>query len=107
MEIIVIRPPGDVQGKDIIDPLLATESAGIERGRVELDAQGTIKEIVNLQIVYRTNLKTGQLVEVHDALQGISWKAKITAISHKISKITDPSIFTELTLERPTTFILG
>ena len=104
MEIIVIRPPGDIQGEDIIDPLLSTEAAGVSRGQAELDIQGTVKDNVTLQIVYRSNLVTGQLVEVHDALQGVSWKGKLTAISHKISNTEEPSLFTEVSLERPSDF---
>lgn len=104
MEILVIRPPGDLPGDDIIDPLLSTEAVGVSRGRAELDSRATAKEIVGLQVMYRSNLKTGQLVEIHDALQGISWKGKITAITHRITSAASPSIFTELTIEKPSDF---
>ena len=104
MEIFVYRSPGDRQGPDIIDPLLSTEEVGRSRGRAELDALSTIKEIVTLQVVYRADLKTGQLVLIQDALQGASWKGKITNITHKVSNVKEPSVFTTLIIERPSDF---
>jgi hypothetical protein len=82
--IVVARYTGDRQGEDIVDRLLSSVDAQLSRGRAELDANATLQQTVDLTIVYRQGLELGQLVEVHDALQGRSYRGKITGISHRI-----------------------
>ncbi len=82
--IIAVRDAGDLQGEDIVDALLSTVTVQLERGRAELDAHSTIPQSVSLGVVFRTGLELGQLAEVHDAMQGKSYRGKITGISHRI-----------------------
>lgn len=106
MEIVVIRAPGNIQGEDIIEPLLSTEQAGVSRGRAELDARSTVMEEVQMDVVYRANLVPGQLVKVVDALQGTAWYGKIKAVQHRINNAASPSVISSLTIEHPTDFVV-
>lgn len=96
--VVVVRGIGDRKGQDIVDALLADTSAKIERGRVELDEHDKPSQDVTLEIVYRPGLRLGQLVEVHDSVQGVSWRGKIVEIAHRI---TIASHTTELRISRP------
>lgn len=96
--IVVFRGAGDRKGQDIIEALLSSTSAKLERGRVEMDENAKPAQSVTLEIVYRTGVRLGQLVEVHDSAQGKSWRGKISAITHRI---TQTSHITELTVLRP------
>lgn len=82
--IIVTRGAGNKRGEDIADALLSTVEAQLARGTAELDAHSTAPQTVNLSTVYRTGVSLGQLIEVHDALQGQSYRGKITGVSHRI-----------------------
>lgn len=97
--IVVFRGVGDKKGQDIVEALLSSTSAKLERGRVELDEHALPNQSVTMQIVYRAGVRLGQLVEVHDSTQGKSWRGKITAIAHKITKTKH---VTDLTISRPT-----
>lgn len=97
--IVVFRGVGDKKGQDIVEALLSSTSAKLERGRVELDEHALPNQSVTMQIVYRPGVRLGQLVEVHDSTQGKSWRGKITAIVHKITKTKH---VTDLTISRPT-----
>ena len=104
MEIIVIRFEGDRCGEDIVDALLTTEAAGLSRGRAELDKASTAMQQVDLVIVYKSGIRTGQLAEVHNQLEGYVWVGKIVGIQHNIAGVDDPSATTSLQLERVTDF---
>ena len=96
MKIIVARYEGDIQGLDVIDPLLTNILIGINRGRRELDI-GEGLQIVNLKAVYQTGLSKGDLIDVDDIYQGKVWKGIITGISH----VADgQKIVTQLAIKR-------
>ncbi|MBF0340925.1 MAG: hypothetical protein HQL95_08190 [Magnetococcales bacterium] len=80
-EIFCQRGDGAFRGADISDPLLATDDAKRSRGRAEIDAGESLQE-VSLTCLHRPGFMPGQLVEVHDALMGRSWRGKITSVSH-------------------------
>lgn len=96
--IIVTRYAGDKRGEDIVDALLTTVEAQLARGRAELDAHATTPQTVGLVTVFRAGVDTGQLAEVHDALQGAEYRAKITGVSHRID---GGKVNTVLDLVRP------
>ena len=95
--IIVVRNAGDLQGEDIVDALLSTVPVQLARGQAELDAHSSTPQSVSLDVVFRTGLELGQLAEVHDAMQGTSYRGKITGISHRIN---NGAVTTLLDLER-------
>jgi hypothetical protein len=97
--IVVFRGTGDKKGQDIVDALLSSTSAKLERGRVELDEHAMPIQSVSLDITYRPGVRLGQLVDVHDSTIGASWRGKITGIAHRITKT---SHVTELSIARPT-----
>jgi len=86
IDIIVLRHAGDKPGEDIVDSLLSTLEAALARGAYELDKYDDGQQPVTLSITYRPNVRLGQLVEVHDSLQGRSYRGKITSVSHRISR---------------------
>lgn len=81
--LLVIRYSGSIRGPNVVDPLLSTVEAKLERGRVEMDEHALIPQIVTMEIVHRSGVRNGQLVEVHDALQGGRWRGKIVGVTHK------------------------
>lgn len=93
--VVVIRYDGDIQGPDISDTLLAPLGAKLERGRVEMDAHAQVSKDVNLDIMFRPGIRLGQIVEVHDSLQGGRYRGKVTSITHNAGPV---SLTTSLTL---------
>ena len=81
-EIICQRGNGEFSGEDISDPLLSTTEAMRSRGRAEIDAGEDLQEIT-LTCVHRPSIMPGQIVEVHDALMGRSWRGKVTGVAHE------------------------
>ena len=98
MEILVQRGAGDLRGEDVVDPLMCALSVMLARGKALLDEHATLQQPVSLTIKFRTGVRLGQVIEAHDALQGVSYKAKITGISHKIS---GNKVVTVLDVTRP------
>lgn len=86
VDLVVVRGSGSRNGRDIVEPLLSTNEVALARGRMELDTYSPGQQPVTLTVVYRPNLRIGQLIEVHDALQGRSYRGKIVGISHRISR---------------------
>lgn len=104
IQVCVIRGFGDLQGPDVIDPLLSTENVAVERGRVELDKNSGLQEI-QLTTVFRDvdplstkEVRMGQIILVIDALQGEEWRGKISGIRHSA---TGGVITTDLTVQKP------
>lgn len=95
-DIYVQRGAGDKQGPDIVDSLLTTIPAAQARGRHEINA-GTSVDVIQLRASYRTGVEVGDLVEVHDALQGKTWRGKVVDLSHNIQRT---QLWTQLTIER-------
>ena len=97
--MIVQRGSGDKQGVDIIDPLINSVPVGLSRGQAEIDENGENLQQVTMTTVFRSGVLLGQLTEVHDSLQGVSWVGKIIGINHVARNGT---LLTTLTLRRPT-----
>ncbi|MBF0143044.1 MAG: hypothetical protein HQL59_06250 [Magnetococcales bacterium] len=95
-EIFCQRGDGAFRGADISDPLLTTNEAKRSRGRAEIDAGEALQE-VSLTCLHRPGFMPGQLVEVHDALMGRSWRGKITSVGHIAQ---GPRLITSLELLR-------
>ena len=96
VDIIVQRGEGDRQGPDIVDPLITTIPAAIARGTYEINKSTSVDAVV-LRTSYRSNVKRGGLVEVHDALQGKTWRGRIVDIAHNIQRT---QVWTQLSIER-------
>lgn len=98
IDIFVQRYTGDIRGDDVVDALMASLPAALARGRAELDEHALLQQPVDLTVRFRTGVRMGQLIGVHDSLQGASWKGKITGISHRIS---GGQVYTSLNVMRP------
>lgn len=98
IDIFVQRYGGDARGPDIVDPLITDIDVALSRGRAELGKQALLQQTVSQEIKFRTGVRLGQLVETHDAMQGVSWRGKITSISHKIDS---GKVTTSLDIIRP------
>lgn len=98
IDIYVVRDGtyGLNEATAIVDPLLAELSPALARGRNFLDASDDLEE-VTLTVVFRPGFVRGRTVEVHDALQGKSWRGKISGISHMVNL---PEVTTELRIVR-------
>lgn len=83
VDIIVRRNGGHNPGDDIVDPLIATVAIALVRGRNELDARAAGKSPVILGAVPRAGLLPGQVIEVNDALQGRTYRARIVSVSYR------------------------
>ncbi|MBF0426469.1 MAG: hypothetical protein HQL66_11705 [Magnetococcales bacterium] len=83
-------------GEDISDPLLADTLAKFARGRAETDS-GEILQDVSLTCLHRPGLLPGQLVEVHDATMGQTWRGKVTGVTHTAA---GPKLTTTLEIVR-------
>lgn len=104
IDIIVQRGAGDKRGDDIVDPLITAVSVAIARGRNELDERASAMQDVQVETVYRTGVRTGQLAKFLDAQNGVVWYGKITGISHEIA---DGQISSTLQVRRTTPFYGG
>ncbi len=82
VNIIAQRGDGAHPGPDIVDPLIGSVPVATERGRAEIEA-GSGLRATRLIAIYRDGLLPGQLVEVHDALQGESWRGQVQAVQHR------------------------
>ena len=85
----------------IVDNLLTTVEACIQRGRNELDEKAHGCQIVTMTCRFRPGLLLGQIIKVQETLFGSSWCAKITGIKHSVSQ---SKLTTELTLLKPTDY---
>ena len=81
-EAYVQRGEGSRLGPDVIDPLMASPLVLRERGRAEIDAASGLQKVY-LTCVYRGGVRAGQLVEVHDSLQGQSYRGKIVGLAYR------------------------
>lgn len=96
--IVVFRGVGDRKGQDIIDAILSSTTAKLERGRVEMDEHDKPAQTVSMEVVYRPGLRRGQLVEVNDSTQGGSWRGKIVEVTHRIGLASHSTL---LRISRP------
>ena len=87
--ITVSRPPADRPGQDITEPLLSGSGlAARERGRIELDANGSPRERVAVEIDPQPGLAANTLVEVYEQGQP-PWRGLIDSIRMEITASTD------------------
>lgn len=87
ISIIVERSPADRTGADIVDPLLTSEPAALERGRNEIDAQCSDRSIVTATGPHRRWIKPGTLVEYHG--QRSTWRGNIIRCAITITRDGD------------------
>ena len=83
--VTVKRGAGDRPGQPITDPLIAgSEAAARARANAELDASGTQRERVTLEIAPQAGLAPGQVVEVRE-IGREPWRGMLTAIRMEIT----------------------
>lgn len=82
ISITAIRGAGDHPGDDIVEPLLSTQAAALERARVELD-KGALQSPIRIECRYQSALEAGDLVQVSDAALGEVYKATVTGVEHQ------------------------
>jgi len=96
IDIFVQRGEGERRGEDIISPLITELSVALSRGQVACDSNAASRT-VQLDVTFRTGLKTGQTARIVDALQGQVWSGKITSVD---SGVENAKVFTRLSVER-------
>jgi hypothetical protein len=99
--VVTMRYAGDRVGDDIVDSLLSTDEAKVERGRAELDSSAQPMQEVTLGLVYRAGVRLGQLAEIHDGTQGASYRAKVTSVSYRVVSGNSPSVSLTVGMVRP------
>lgn len=83
--VTVKRGAGDRPGQPITDPLIAgSEAAARARANSELDASGSQRERVTLEITPQAGLAPGQIVEVRE-IGKPAWRGMITSIRMEIA----------------------
>ena len=80
------RGDGEFPGPDIVAPLLAGLLPKQSRAQAEIDAGESLQE-VSLTCVFIKEIMPGQLVEVHDAMMGRSWRGKVTSVGHEVNGV--------------------
>jgi ABC-type transporter Mla subunit MlaD len=101
IDITVLRDGGAYQGEDIVDSLLSTVSAALERGRHELNANAKSLQPINLTVPYDYALRTGKVVQLVDTDSGEVSYGKIQGVSHSFNF---PEATTSLTIELASDF---
>lgn len=97
IDIIVVRGAGDIDGGEVVDPLLTSLEPALDRGRQEIEKSASAVR-VSLRSVFRQGVRKGQLVEVADSLQGSVWRGVIMGVSHAIE---GAYVYSTLDIERP------
>ncbi len=104
IDIFVQRNAGAHRGDDIVDPLIGSIPVAIQRGRNELDDRASGTQVVEVEAVYRTGLRLGQLGQFFDVQTGDTWFGKISGISHHWN---GQELTTTLQIKKPTDFYLN
>lgn len=91
IEVTVKRGAGDLPAPDIVEPLLSgSVAASTERGRIELNANGSPREKISADIVPMEGLSPNLLIEVVE--QGAApWRGIVDSLSLEISASVDDS----------------
>ncbi len=87
ISILVERSPADRTGEDIVDPLLTSEAAALERGRNEIDAQYSDRNMVTVTGPHRCWIQPGLLVQYHGLRA--SWRGMVTRCAITITRDGD------------------
>lgn len=100
MIVHVCRDSADNPAPDVIDELLTTQSASVERGRNELDEQQYGRQVFSGQMAFEPalTLQPGVLVEVREDESGDDWKGKLIGFGIEVG---ESSITATLTIHRP------
>ncbi|MBF0383964.1 MAG: hypothetical protein HQL69_23350 [Magnetococcales bacterium] len=80
------RGNGEFPGPDIIAPLLAGHLPKQSRAQAEIDAGESLQD-ASLTCIFIPAIMPGQLVEVHDAMMGRSWRGKVTSVGHEVNGV--------------------
>ena len=99
VDIIVQRGDSLHQGEDVESPLLSTLPVALELGRNLLNKNSAFTNH-DVTCLYRKNIRVGDLSEVHDALQGQSWRGRIKSVALSYQG-PGTGIEARLQLERP------
>lgn len=97
IDIFVIRGDGSRRGPDINEPLLTSLAAALNRGQVEIDSNTPMRTVQLSANFHSPGVYPGQLLEVVDSFQGMSWRGKVTSVDNAIEGVV---MSTKLTLER-------
>lgn len=97
MILSVYRGDGSREGTPIVEPLLSDEAL-LQRGLAEMDAHAHAFNQIELEVVFRSGLRLGQIVETTDPSASTPYRAKVTGIQ---ITVTEAAIDTRVTLEQP------
>ncbi len=84
ISLTVQRAPGNKQGDDIVDPLLTSDAAAIERGRNAIDATCTDRATFSCSGPHRRWVRPGTVVEYHGHRS--TWRGIIRRCAITISR---------------------
>lgn len=96
IDLVVIRGAGSKQGDPIVDSLITSTGAALERGRVEIDLASINRENT-VTIPFRAGLRPGLVIRVVDALLGAAWNGIVTDCDLVVE---GPVLYATLTLVR-------
>ena len=95
----VYRGSGERPGGEVRDPLIGDSlPVALARGRAELDANAHTMERVELESAYRPDSTLGELIEIDDPVQGVTWRGQVIGIAHRLD---GAELITVLTVRRP------
>lgn len=95
-EAYVQRDAGDLQGPDIIDPLMSEVPVLIARGTAAIDRSSDLQKVY-VTAKYIPFLRRGMLAEIVDELQGQAYRGKIVGVAYSARGV---SITVQLTIQR-------
>jgi len=84
MIIEVYRGAGERRGQPVTEPLLA-DNALIHRGRAEMDAHAHAITRITLSLVFRPEVRLGQLVEMPSLVSASPQRGKVIGVQVEIS----------------------
>jgi len=96
MRITVSRQPADNPADPVVEPLLTTQEAMVERGRNELDDASSNRFTTRLQLPFKMLIQPGDLIEVQSTQE--TWRGKVLSTGVSIDR---NAINQTLTIERP------
>jgi hypothetical protein len=96
ISIIVERPPADRQGDDISDDLLTSATAAVERGRNEIDASCSNRELISSSGPLKDFIRPGALIEVGDMEQQV-WRGMVKSVAITVDR-TEESFAADINL---------
>lgn len=93
MRVQVIRGDGLKQAPGIVNPLLSTTPAAIQRGRNFLDAEGASKRHIEIAMPFRSMVAvaTGSVIEVMDGDTAQIYRAKLSGYAYTVTAPTENS----------------